>query len=64
MGKLDRFLVSRLWDSKFPRTVSRWLARDVSDHISILLCTYNGGHIPKRSKFENMWLEEMDFNEL
>ena len=55
-SRLDRFLVSPLWEAKYPEVNQRRLAQVNSDHYPILL-DCGGIHRWRRYfKFENMWL--------
>ncbi|KAF5451980.1 hypothetical protein F2P56_027028, partial [Juglans regia] len=63
-SKLDRFLVSPLWEAHYPEVSQKRLARVNSDHFPILLdCGgIQGGH--RYFKFENMWLKVDRFVEM
>ena len=64
MSRIDRFLVSRDWESYFSRITQSTLPRPVSDHFPILL---DGGGIrsePSPFRFENMWLKAEGFKDL
>jgi hypothetical protein len=64
MFRIDRFLVSPLWEEHFPDLLQRHLPRPVSDHFPLLLdcggLTRGSGYF----KFENMWLKVEGFAEL
>jgi hypothetical protein len=60
-SRLDRFLVSPGWESRYLDLVQRKLLRVCSDHTPILL-TRGGSQNGKLSfKFENMWLKVEGF---
>jgi hypothetical protein len=57
MSRIDRFLVSPLWEEHFSNLLQRRLPRPLLDHFPILL---DCGGVSKGSgsfKFENMWLK-------
>ncbi|XP_040995666.1 uncharacterized protein LOC121241872 [Juglans microcarpa x Juglans regia] len=63
-SKLDRFLVSPLWEAHYPEVSQKRLARVSSDHFPILL-DCGGIHRGRRYfKFENMWLKVNGFVEM
>lgn len=64
MAKLDRFLVSRLWDSSFPNSHVSCLASDVSDHVPLLFCTEWNRKRSNIFRFERMWTLEESFSSL
>ena len=64
MSRLDRFLVSEDWESRFSGVVQSTLLRLVSNHYFILL---DGGRVrrgPLPFRFENMWLKKKGFKDL
>ena len=64
MSRLDRFLVSADWESRFSKVIQRTLPRPVSDHCPMLLDNdgIKTGSSPFR--FENMWLKVEGFKDL
>ena len=64
MSRLDRFLVSEDWESRFSGVVQSTLPRPVSDHYPILLDErgVRRGLVP--FCFENMWLKKEGFKDL
>ena len=64
MSRLDRFLVSKDWETHFSRVTQGTLPRPVSDHFPILL---DGGRVRRGQipfRFENMWMKEKRFKEM
>ena len=64
MSRIDRFLVSRDWESYYNRVIQSTLPRPVSDHFPILL---DGGGIrsgPSPFCFESMWLKFEGYKDL
>ena len=64
MDKLDRFLGSLAWDSKFPNTYVKGLATDISHHFPIILYNDVNFYVLKCFKFEKMWFIEVGFKHL
>ncbi len=59
LAKLDRFLVSTVWDSSFPCSGVEALPRVTSDHCPILLTTAGRNRGPcKIFRFEEVWLKQ------
>lgn len=63
-GKLDRFLLSDNWESRFPRGTAKALPRVQSDHTPISMDT--NPHIPPKKivRFEKMWLQNENFESM
>ena len=62
LERLDRILISEDWESMFPLTTLRKVAREMSDHNPLLLCTdQERVNKSKHSCFENAWLKHQDF---
>ena len=57
MSRLDGFLVSADWESKFSNVIQRTLPRPVSDHCPVLLDSDGIKSGPSPFRFENMWLK-------
>ena len=64
MSRLDRFLVSADWESKFSNVIQRTLPRPVSDHCPVLLDSDGIKSGPSPFRFENMWLKVEGFKDL
>ena len=64
MSRLDRFLVSADWESKFSNVIQRTLPRPVSDHCPMLLDSDGIKSGPSPFRFENMWLKVEGFKDL
>ena len=64
MSRLDRFLVSANWESKFSKAVQSTLPRPVSDHCPILLDSEGIKPRPRPFRFEIMWLKYEGFKDL
>ena len=64
MSRLDRFLVTTDWESRFSNSIQSTLPRPVSDHCPVLLDSerINSGPMPFR--FEIMWLKFDGFKDL
>ena len=62
LERLDRILISEDWESMFPLTTLRKVAREMSDHNPLLLCT-DQERVRKTKPFcfENAWLKRQDF---
>jgi hypothetical protein len=62
-SRIDRFLVSPVWEAKYPGLFQKRVPHLCSDHFPILL-DCGGIHRGKRPfKFESMWLQEDGFVE-
>ena len=64
MSRLDRFLVSIDWESKFSKVVQRCLPRPTSDHSPILFDSDRMRTGPSPFRFELMWLKYEGFKEI
>ena len=64
MSRLDRFLVSADWESKFSKAIQRTLPRPVSDHCPVMLDSEGIKSGPSPFRFENMWLKFVGFKDL
>ena len=64
MSRLDRFLVSADWESKFSKAVQSTLPRPMSDHCPILLDSEGIKPGPRLFRFEIMWLKYEGFKDL
>lgn len=60
LAKLDRFLFSTQWNDKFPISIQRGLASQLSDHFPLSLDT-SELTVPKRFRFEEVWLNAYGF---
>ena len=62
LERLDRILISEDWENMFPLTTLRTIAREMSDHNPLLLCT-DQERVRKTKPFcfENDWLKHQDF---
>ena len=63
-SKLDRFLVSPKWLSKWPGSYQTALHRNFSDHCPILLRSNNADWGPKTFRILDCWLAEKSFKKL
>lgn len=63
-SRIDRFLVSSEWVSKWPNLVQVGLKRKVSDHAVIMLKEDAQDWGPKPFKFLNGWMKEKGFKEM
>jgi len=62
-SRIDRFVVSSVWEAKYPGLFQKRVPRLCSDHFPILI-DCGGIHRGKRPfKFEIMWLQEDGFVE-
>lgn len=62
MSRLDRFLISEDFISRW-RITAQWVGdRDVSDHCPIWLISSKANWGPKPFRFNNCWLEHKDFH--
>ena len=62
-SRLDRFLVTRTWEVKFPSICQKRLSRLLSDHFPIILEGGNFHRGMRPFRFENMWLKDEGFVE-
>lgn len=64
MSRLDRFLVSEEWITKWGVNAQWALKRDVSDHCPIILKSGIVDWGPKPFRFNNCWLKNQEFGKL
>ena len=64
MSRLDRFLVSDDWESKFSKAIQRCLPRPISDDSPIMLDSDGIRTSPSPFRFELMWLKHEGFKEI
>ena len=60
-SRIDRFLVTSLWEDQFPDLIQETLVRPVSDHFPLLLESSRVKWGPTPFRFENMWLQHHSF---
>lgn len=56
MARLDRFLISNKWNTRFPNSTQKALSNTSSDHCTILYVATNNFNKMKFFRFENCWL--------
>jgi hypothetical protein len=62
LEKLDRFLMTTVWENIFSLTTVHKISREISDHNPIILDTMENREQKNRSFiFEKSWLKEEDF---
>ena len=64
MSRLDKFLVTADWESKFSKVVQRCLLRNIFYHFPILLDSDGIRTGPSPFPFELMWLKHEGFKEI
>ena len=68
--RLDRFFVNEAWKTKFPGSYVSHLPKRKSDHVPLVACVCGQknvvarNHMPKRFRFEAMWLREKESEEV
>lgn len=56
LARLDRFLISNDWNTKFPNSIQRAIPNSSSDHCPLTLTANTGFKRSKFFRFENFWL--------